>query len=261
MAQRRAKKRLPRSVYSALIAGAEARRHARRQPRGVRRARVRAARRGPAARAGHGHDRDGPDDLAAGADLADRRAGGPPRRRGRGRPRGGRTRHRDRPQLVREQAGRGGGRGQPADVLPDLLVRLARADRRAGRTRPRRRRGRDDRHARLDVLAQPRLGQPVDPGADRPQGDGAARARGRSSGLRWLADWARAGGPAGPDRPEHDRARRAAADVLRRLRRVDADAARRPGRTCAGCASSGTARSCSRASPASTTPAARSTPA
>ena len=58
----------------------------------------------------------------------------------------------------------------------------------------------------------------------------------------------RAGGPPGPDRPEPDRARRAAADVLRGVRPVDADPARRPGRTCAGCASSGRGRSCSRES-------------
>ena len=37
------------------------------------------------------------------------------------------ARHRDRAQLVRQQADRGGRRGEPADVLPDLLDGLARA--------------------------------------------------------------------------------------------------------------------------------------
>jgi len=46
-----------------------------------------------------------------------------PRRRGRGRPRGGEPGHRGGAELVRQQAGRGGGRGQPPDVLPGLLDR------------------------------------------------------------------------------------------------------------------------------------------
>ena len=49
-AQRRAEKRLPKSVYTALVAGSEAGRHARGQPRRVRRARLRAARRRAAGR-------------------------------------------------------------------------------------------------------------------------------------------------------------------------------------------------------------------
>ena len=61
------------------------------------------------------------------------------------------------------QAGRGGRGGQPADVLPGLLGGLARADPRAGGAGPHGWRGRADRHARLVVLAWPRLGQSDDP--------------------------------------------------------------------------------------------------
>ena len=46
----------------------------------------------------------------------------------------------------------------------DMRARMERA--RVGR------RGRPDRHPGLVVLARPRLGQPVDPGEDRPQDDG-----------------------------------------------------------------------------------------
>ena len=53
----------------------------------------------------------------------DRGAGRAPRRRGRRGPGRGRPWHRDGAELVRQQAGRGGHRGQPADVLPDLLGR------------------------------------------------------------------------------------------------------------------------------------------
>ena len=84
-------------------AGAERGHDARRQRRRLRRARAgrRASPTGRPPAREHGDHRDGPGDLAAGADLADRRAGGPPRRRGRGRPRRGRARHRDGAQLLR----------------------------------------------------------------------------------------------------------------------------------------------------------------
>ena len=45
------------------------------------------------------------------------------------------------------------------------------------------------------------------------------------TGPRWLAAWSTGRRSARPDGAEHDHRRRAATDVLRRLRRVDADAA------------------------------------
>ena len=60
--------------------------------------------------------------------------------------------------------------------------------------------------------------------------------------------------------PNMAAAGRARADVLRRLRGVDGDAAADAGTTWPGCASSGGARSCSRASCGSMTPSGRSTP-
>ncbi len=106
----------------------------------------------------------------------------------------------------------------PATASPQILER-ARARRREG----------PDPDPRLVVRAPARLGQPGDPGEARPQGDGAARARGRRR-PRWLRDFARAGGPPDLSAPEHGAARRRAADVLRRLRRVDDDAAADLGR-------------------------------
>ena len=116
-AQQRAKKRLPKSVYSALIAGSE---------KGVTVAdNVEAF--GELGFAPHVvgalekrdlvDNRDGTGDLAAGDHLADRRAGGAPRRRGRGRAGRRRARHRDGAVLVRQQADRGGRRRQPADFF------------------------------------------------------------------------------------------------------------------------------------------------
>ena len=63
----------------------------------------------------------------------------------------------------------------------------------------------------------------------------------------YVRDWLAPRRPARPDRAEHGRPGRARADLLRRLRRVDADSRRPPGRTSPGCASSGAARSWSRA--------------
>ena len=88
-AQRRAERRLPKSVYSALLAGAE-RADASDNVAAFREL-ASPARRRPVRGARPGDDGDGPDDLAAGADLADRRTGGPPRRRGGRRPRGRRA--------------------------------------------------------------------------------------------------------------------------------------------------------------------------
>ena len=97
VAQRRARKRLPKSVYGALIAGSE---------RGVTvRDNVRAFGElgfaphiaGLAATARPGHHGHGPADLDARDHLADRRPGRAPRRRGGRRPGRRRARHRDGP--------------------------------------------------------------------------------------------------------------------------------------------------------------------
>ena len=135
-AQRRASKRLPPSVYSALLAGSE---------KGLTLADNVAA----FDELGFAPHVAG---LAAQRDLAttvlgqpvslpviispDRGAGRAPRRRGRGRPGRGGPRHRDGAELVRQQAGRGGGRGQPADVLPDVLDRRPGPDRGSGSSGP-----------------------------------------------------------------------------------------------------------------------------
>ncbi|MBV9366914.1 MAG: alpha-hydroxy-acid oxidizing protein [Solirubrobacterales bacterium] len=66
-----------------------------------------------------------------------------------------RPRHRDGPEFVRQQAHRGRGGGQPADLLPGLLGRFARADRNPDRPGSRSRRVRIDRCPGLDVLPQP----------------------------------------------------------------------------------------------------------
>ena len=135
---------------------------------------------GLAAGARPGDHRAGPADLDAGDHLADRRPGGQPGRRGGRRARGGGGGDRDGAQLVREQADRGGRRGQPADVLPDVLAGHPRAHDGDHGARPGRRREGAHRHARLDVRAPPRLGQPADPRAARPARDGDASRRRRS---------------------------------------------------------------------------------
>ena len=120
-AQRRAEKRLPKSVYSALLAGSE---------RGISDDDNVAAF-GELGFAPHVADLSATRDQSThvmGQDISlpviispDRGAGRAPRRRGRGRAGRRRTWHGGRPELVREQAGRGGRRGQPADLLPDVL--------------------------------------------------------------------------------------------------------------------------------------------
>ena len=72
---------------------------------------------------------------------------------------------------------RGGRGGQPEHLLPDVLDRRPRRHDPAHGPRPRRRRQGPDRHPRLVVLHGPRLGQPGDPGEDRPQDDDPAGAR------------------------------------------------------------------------------------
>ena len=192
-AQRRAKKRLPKGVYGALVAGSE---------RGLTVEDNLAAfaelgfaphTAGPGQRAGHGRHRHGPADVDAGPDQPDRRAGGAPRRRGRGRPRRRGPRRGDGALLVREQADRGGRRGQPADLLPDVLGRHPRGDAGPHGARPAGRRGGPDRHPRLVVLLRPRLGQPVHPGEDRLRGGPPVRPAGGCSSRAGCSDFARTG--------------------------------------------------------------------
>jgi hypothetical protein len=200
--------------------GVRARHHPHRQRRRVRRAAVPAARRRPARQAGTGHDGARPGHRPAGGHLPGGGTGRAPGRRGRRRAchRGGR--HRDRAQLVREQAGRGGGGGQPAAVLPDLLGRRSGPGAGPRRARAAGRGEGLDRHVGLDVRHLPRLGQPADPGEARPRRDGPFRAGGARSpplprGVVAPPDAAR------PHRAQPRPPRRAATHVLRRLRRVD----------------------------------------
>ena len=78
---------------------------------------------------------------------------------------------------------------------------------------------------------------------------------------RWLAHVARTRWIPDLTVPNMQTAGRAGTDVLRRLRRVDADPTADVGTTSPGCAENGTVRSWSKASPASTRHGARSTPA
>src|SRR6266567_303772 len=171
---------------------------------GVRRTGVHPARRRTARQAGPGHDGAGPAGVHASDLLPDRGAGGAPRRRGRGRPRGCEPGHRGGTQLVRQQAGRRGRGGQPPDVLPGVLDRRPRPDGGAGGAGPRRRGGRADHHPGLDVRQRPGLGQPEDPGADGPGHHGAVRAAGPGAAAvagRLRPDLP----PAGPKGAEHGR--------------------------------------------------------
>ena len=108
----------------------------------------------------------------------------------------------------------------PKTFAQTLLGGLAGGDRGARRAGARGGRGGADRHAGLDVLAQPRLGLAVHPTAARPQGDGEARTGGAAAAAVAV--------PLGADRPPAG-ARgpelRRLAGVLRRLRRVDGHAA------------------------------------
>ena len=135
-AQRRAKKRLPKGVYGALVAGSE---------RGLTAEDNLAAfaELGFAPHtAGLANERNmgvtvmGQPMSMPVHDQPDRRAGGAPRRRGRRRPRRRRPRGGDGAVLLRQQADRGGRRGQPADLLPDVLGRHPRGDARPDGARP-----------------------------------------------------------------------------------------------------------------------------
>ena len=91
-------------------------------------------------------------------------------------------------------------------------------------------RGRDDRHARLVVRAQPRLGQPEDPVGDRLRRRSATHALESALKPRWLLDWARSAVAARPHRPQLRRRRRASARLLRGLRHLDEHTAADVGR-------------------------------
>ena len=235
----------PTSVYSALLAGSE---------KGVTlddnlaafgELGLRPARGRPVRRAGPGHHGHGPADLDAGADLAHRRAGRPPRRRGRRRP--GRRRPGHRHGAVSSFA------SKPIEEVvaanPQTFFQIywcgtQDADGGPARAGQGRRRRRAHRHPRLVVLPRPRLGQPVHPRArstSRPMV--ALRPRGRPPAP--LADRAgrRAGGLPDLTVPNMAPPGEPAPDVLRRLRRVDADAAAVSWDDLPGCASSGTGRS------------------
>ncbi|CAA9335658.1 MAG: Mycofactocin system heme/flavin dehydrogenase, partial [uncultured Frankineae bacterium] len=199
------------------------------QRRRLQRARLRTARRRPRPRAGPVDDRHGGAGRPAGAHLADRRAGGAPRRRGRHRACGGRPRDGDGPVVVRQQAGRAGRRRQSQDLLPALLVGQPRGHPGPHRPRPGRRCRRRHRDARLVVLAGPRLGQPDHPPVDRLPDDAEVRPRGGGPSDVGAALGAQRRA-ARPHHSQHGAARTAGARLLRRLRRVDADAAAHLGR-------------------------------
>ena len=101
VAQRRAKQRLTKSVYPALMASSEAGVTLADNLAAFSELGVRAPRRGPTGRAGHDRHRDGSDDPAARDDLANRRAVGASWRRARGRTRGSCAGHGDRTEVVR----------------------------------------------------------------------------------------------------------------------------------------------------------------
>ena len=262
-AQRRAKKRLPRSVYSALLAGAERGVDARRQHRRVRRARAscRAIATGLPARARAGDDGAGPgrsrcrcsisptgvQAVHPDGEVAVARAAAARGHRDRASARSPASRSRRSSRPTRRRSSRCTGSGRASGSLQ--LLERARAAGAKGLIvtldwtfSHRRDWGSPAIPERLDLEAMARL---------------APEALARP---RWLLRAARAaGGPPDLTVPNLARAGRAGADVLRRLRRVDADAAADLGRTSPGCASSGAGRSCSRASCTPTTPGARST--
>ena len=191
----------------------------------------------------------------------DRRAGRPPRRRGRRRPGRRRPGHGDGPQLVRQQADRGGRRRQPADLLPGVLVRQPRPASSSASTGP--------------SGPAPSGSSSRSTGRSSTAATGAARTSPSSSTSRRRCSFApEVAAPAAvarhlaedqaDPRPRACRTWRCRASRRRRSSAPTASGwapRRRRGRTSPGCASSGTGRSWSRASCASTTPAGPSTSA
>ena len=163
-AQRRARRRLPRSVYMALIAGSERGLTLHDNERAFAELGFAPHMAGLPAQRDLSDHGDGPGAVDAGDDLPDRRAGGPPRRRGRGRrapppPAGSRWASAgSRPSRSRRSSPRTRRRSFRCYWIgsrEEILARIGRA-KTAGAVGL-------DRHARLDVLARPRLGQPVHP--------------------------------------------------------------------------------------------------
>ena len=260
VAQRRAKKRLPKSVYSALIAGSERGLTLRGQRGRLRRTRVRPARRRPAAQ----------------RDLATTVMGQQISLPVIISPTGVQAVHPDGEVAVaRAAAARGTAIGlssfasKPVEEVvaanPQTFFQIywvgSRDDICSAWSEP----------ARpapsgliadpgLVVLPRPRLGQPRHPRKDRPASrcsrfapETLIRPAGCSSSSRPAAPR--------PHRAQHGRPRRNRARPSSAPTASGCRPHRRPGRTSPGCASSGAARSCSRASPGWTTPAAPSTPA
>ena len=180
----RAQKRLPAPVYGALVAGSERGQTDRRQ-RGRVRASSASPRTSPASRPSASMAT-----TVMGQEISlpviispDRRAGRPPRRRGRRGPgrRGPRHGH-GAEQLRQPSRSRRSSRPNPTTFFQmywtgdrDVMVQRMERARAAGAVGP-------DRHPGLVVLDGPRLGQPRDPREGRPQDHGPDGAPGRSPG-------------------------------------------------------------------------------
>ena len=222
VAQSRAKKRLPWSVYGALVAGSE---------RGVSANDNTAAFAelgfaphiaGQKPEAPHGHHRDGPADLAARGHLPDRRAGRAPRGRGRRRPGRRRPRHGDGPVQLRQQV-RSRRSSRPTRNTFFQMYWTGDRDVMIQRMERARAAGAKGLIATLDWSFShgPRLGQPGDPGEGRPQDDGPDRARRWSTRPRWLCEFARTGSIPDLTAPNLAPPGEHGPDLLRRLLRVD----------------------------------------
>ena len=231
-AQRRAKKRLPKSVYGALVAGSERGRHARRQRRRVRRARLRAARRRPVRRARPRRPpcMGQPISLPV-IDLADRRAGRAPRRRGRRRARG-RGARAPRWASARSPASRSRRSSRPTRRRSSRCTGRARASASCSALERARAAGAVGLIVTLDwSFSHGRdWGSPAIPEQIDLQARCASSRREALARPRWLLDCLRrpAARPTSPS-PNLAAPGEPRADVLRRLRRVDADAAARRG--------------------------------
>ena len=147
--------------------------------------------------------------------------------------------------ILRQQTDRRRRRRQRQDVLPDLLARRPGRHRRQGRARSRGRRRRADRHDRLELRARPRLGESEDSRAHGPAYDGADAPRG-SHPAAVVPAMGEDVPPAEPAGTQPGGARRAG--PARSLRRTASGWRRRlpPGRTSPGFGSCGADRSCSR---------------
>lgn len=125
--------------------------------------------------------------------------------------------------VVREQTGRRCRRCQPEDVLPGVLAGRQGRYRRAGRTGAGCRCRRPDRDHRLEFRARPRLGQPEDPRAHGPAHDGAD-APGGPHPAAMVPAMGQDDAAAESASAQPGSARGAWTAVLRRVRRVDGNA-------------------------------------